>query len=191
MSLDKVYLTKLKKDSLDYSEKRRNVIKQSDDALHVSKRAIFAMHRDDLKEAKLKLQEAGKLLKQLEKKYSKDERLSTEGAFNAAKEEFVEATLFYQFQTGGKIGQISGLIVSTETYVGGLCDLPGELLRYAIKLATEGEVKIVKKYAEIAQEIVGELIEFNLTKYSRHKFDQAKNAVQRLEQVVYEVSIRK
>ena len=41
-----------------------------------------------------------------------------------------------------------------------------------------------------AGDIIGELIEFNLTSYLRTKLDQAKQAVHKLEQVVYEVSIR-
>ena len=43
----------------------------------------------------------------------------------------------------------------------------------------------------MAQEIMGELIEFDLTSYLRTKFDQAKQAVRKLEEVVYEVSLRK
>ena len=43
----------------------------------------------------------------------------------------------------------------------------------------------------MAQEIIGELIEFNLTSYLRNKFDQAKGAVRKIEHVVYEVSLRK
>jgi predicted translin family RNA/ssDNA-binding protein len=42
----------------------------------------------------------------------------------------------------------------------------------------------------LASDIIGELIEFNLTSYLRNKFDQAKSAAQKLEQVVYEVSLR-
>lgn len=190
MPLNKTYITKLKKDSLSYAEKRRDVIKHSDDALHLAKRAIFAMHRDDLKEAEAKLNEAEGLLKQLEKKYGKDARLASEGAFNAGKEEYVEAALFYQFQTESKIGEVKGLEISAEVYLGGLCDVPGELLRYAIKAATDGDLTTVKKCASMAQEIVGELIEFNLIKYLRYKFDQAKTAVQRLETVVYELSLK-
>jgi len=68
--------------------------------------------------------------------------------------------------------------------------VPGELYRYAIKSATVRDLKMTKKCAEMAREIIGELIEFNLTSYLRTKFDQAKQAVQKLEQVVYEVSIR-
>ena len=65
MTLQVTYLRGIKKELLDYAEKRRAVIKLADDALHISKRAIFAVHRDDMKEAKEKLAAAEALLKQI------------------------------------------------------------------------------------------------------------------------------
>ncbi len=98
--------------------------------------------------------------------------------------------MFFQFLKTGKIGKVTGINISPESYAAGLCDVPGELYRYAIKAATERDIEMVKKCAAVAQEITGELIEFNLTKYLRNKFDQAKSAVQKLERVVYEVSLK-
>jgi hypothetical protein len=42
----------------------------------------------------------------------------------------------------------------------------------------------------MAEEIVHEMVDMNLTGYNRQKFDQAKQALQKLQQVVYEVSLR-
>jgi len=187
--LNKKLIQKLRTDLLSYAGKRRDIIKMSDDALHYAKRAIFAMHRNNLNEAKQKIAQSETLLRQVTKKHNKDNRALNEGSFRAGLEEYVEAVLFYQFLTTGKIGEIKSLPISSESYIAGLCDVPGELYRYAIKAATDGDVKTVKKCAEMAQEIVGELIEFNLTSYLRNKFDQAKSAVQKIERVVYELSL--
>jgi len=173
---------------LKYSEQRRSLIKSSDDALHLSKRAIFALHRGNEKEVAQKLREAEKLLKTVAKSFLKSPALAREGAYKAALEEFVEATLFEQFVRTGRIGQIKSLSIPHESYIAGLCDLPGELLRYGIQAATNKDTTLVKKCSEEAQNVVGALIEFNLTKYLRNKFDQAKNAAQKLEHVVYEMS---
>lgn len=188
--IDKKYIRSLKKDALGYAEKRRKVINDSGDALHHAKRAIFAMHKGDMKEAEQKIKAAGMVFKALLKKYKNDPRISSEGAFRAGVEEYVEAVLFYQFLTTGKLGQIKSIPVDGDSYIAGLCDVPGELYRYAIQAATNKDLDTVKKCAEIAQEITGELIEFNLTKYLRNKFDQAKSAVQKIERVVYELSLR-
>ncbi len=188
--LNKKLTTRLRRDLTTYALKRRDVIKLSGDALHLAKRAIFAMHRDNMKEAKLKIAESEKLFKQLNKKYSKDSRIKNEGSYKAGIEEYVEAVLFHQFLTTGKIGEIKSLAITPNSYIAGLCDVPGELYRYAIKSATNRDIGMVKKCSEMAQEITGEMIEFNLTSYLRNKFDQAKSAVHKIERVVYELSLR-
>ena len=188
--LNKKHISKLRKDLLAYDLKRRQVINQSNNALHSAKRAIFAMHRDNMKEAVVKIKECETIFKALDKKYKSDVRIKNEGAYKAAVEEYVEAVLFYQFLTTGKIGDIKTMTIQPAVFIAGLCDVPGELYRYAIKAATARDLKTVKKCATAAQEIIGELIEFNLTSYLRTKSDQAKGAVNKLENVVYEVSLR-
>lgn len=184
------YTDKLKLNILEYAEKRREVIKASGDALHCAKRAIFALHRGDRAEAERKLGEAEAAYKALNTKFKSEPHIFSEGSYLAGLEEYVEAKLFYNFIVAGKIGEIKEMRVSGETYIAGLCDLPGELYRYAIRAATEKNPDLVKKCAELAGEIIGVLIEFNLTSYLRTKFDQAKQAAQKLEVVMYELSLR-
>lgn len=188
--LHKAYIGRLKKGFLKYAVIRRDIIKGSDDALHSAKRAIFALHRGDMEGAEGTLKSVEAALSAMRKKYKNTARMQDEGSYKAAVEEYVEAALFNQFVTTGKIGEIHALSVDPEAYVAGLCDVPGELYRYAIKAATEKNIPLVKQCAKMAQEIVSELAGFNLTSYLRTKFDQANSAVQKLEQVVYEVSLR-
>ena len=188
--LEKKYLNSLKKELHVYAERRRDIISHAGDALHHAKRAIFDMQRDDMKEADIKIKKAEALLKGLTKKYAKDSNLIREGALNAGVEEYVEAKLFYAFLSGEKIGRIDTFPIHRDVYLAGLCDLPGELYRYAIRAATRHDAKTVEACAYAAAEIIGVLMEFHLTKYLRNKFDQAKNAVHKLEHVVYELSIR-
>ncbi len=188
--LKKSYVEKLKKDLHEYALIRRDVIKTSDDALHHAKRAIFDLHRGDVKEADQKLHLIEKMIKDLNKKYKKNTEIQDEGSYMAALEEYVEASLMYQFVVKGDIGEVKGLDVSGESYLAGLCDVPGELFRFALRAATSHDIHMVKKCAATADEIIGELMEFNLTKYLRNKFDQAKQAAHKLEMVVYEVTLR-
>ncbi len=188
--LNTTLLSKIRKDLLTYAEIRQRVIKDSNDALFQAKRAIFSLHRDQVGEAKEKLQASRALLVKISKEYGRDGRALEEGAYKAALEEFVEAELFYQFVTTYKIGEVKGIKISSESYVAGLTDVPGELYRFAIKAATARDTKMVTACAEAAEEIIGELIECNLTSYLRNKFDQAKTAVHKLEHVVYELSLR-
>lgn len=189
--LNKNYLAKVRQNLLAYANQRREVIKQSGDAQQHAKKAIFALQRDDEKGAKENLDQAKKLLQGIVKKFNKVEGLLDEGSYKAAREEFVEAVLFSQFHAGKNLSEIKDVKVDSDAFVSGLCDIPGELYRYAIKSATERNFKKVKGCYELAEEIIGELVDMDLTGYNRQKFDQAKQALHKLEQVVYEVSLRK
>jgi predicted translin family RNA/ssDNA-binding protein len=189
--MKKQYLNKLKKSLHTYASHRRDVIKISGDALHLSKRAIFAMHRENMDEADAKLQDAEKLLKSIATKFKSTPELLDEGSYKAGMEEYVEAALFRQFLEDGKIGEeIKKLSIPRDVFLAGLCDVPGELYRYAIKSATDQDLDAVVECNNMAQEIIETLTEFEFTKYLRNKFDQAKQAAHKLEYVVYEVSLR-
>jgi len=133
---------------------------------------------------------AEKIIVDLNIKHKKDPSIFEEGSYKAGLEEFVEASIFNQYLQKKTIGKLSKIKVDSDIFVAGLCDVPGELLRYAIKSATEKKFDEVKRCRQAADEIIGELVDMNLTGYNRQKFDQAKQALHKLEQVLYEVSIR-
>lgn len=189
--LSKSYIQKIKQEYLDYAEKRRVVIKLSGDALHCAKRAIFALHRSDLKEAQSRLEESEGILTDLNKQFVDQKDLFDEGSYRAALEEYVEAKLFGEFVLTGKMSDIKTIPIESDVFLAGLCDVPGELYRLATNSATKRNFEMVDNCKTAAEEIIGELMEFDLTSYLRNKFDQAKSALQKLEQIQYEVSIRK
>lgn len=188
--LDRNYFNKIKKNILQYAVIRREVIKQSGDALHLAKRAIFAGQKDDLSAADGLLQDAEKIFLILNKKIRQDSRITSEGAYQAALEEFTEARVFLDFLRDKKIGGWSVPRIPPEIYVAGLADVPGELYRYAVRAATERRRERVMKCLATAEEIIETLLNMDLTGYHRQKFDQAKAAAAKIEQVVYDLSLR-
>ncbi|MBI2037848.1 MAG: hypothetical protein HYT15_02865 [Candidatus Magasanikbacteria bacterium] len=190
MTLDKKYFNEVRQELLGYAAKRQEVIKESSQAQFLSKKAIFAMQRDDAGEAQQLLSQAEKIIVDLNIKHKKEPGIFEEGSYKAALEEFVEASLFNRYLQKKTIGKLPKIKIDTDIFVGGLCDVPGELLRYAIKSATEKKFEEVKRCRAAADEIIGELVDMNLTGYNRQKFDQAKQALHKLEQVLYEVSLR-
>ncbi len=188
--LNKKFFQKIRGELVGYAAKRREVIKAAGDAQHHAKRAIFALQRDAKKDADESLSEAEKLLQGLNKQFKNEPDLFTEGSYRAALEEYVEAVLFQTVLQSKELGLVSGLTVDSDLYISGLCDVPGELVRYAIKAATERDFKTVAKMYAAAEAIIGELISMDLTGYHRQKFDQAKQALGKLQQIVYEVSLK-
>ena len=189
--LDKKYFAKLRSVLLNYAEKRRELIKLSGDAQQKAKKSIFAFQRDDADGGHATLKESLAMLNTAAGIINSDERLSGEGSYRAALEEYIEADLFRQCVSGGEIGQAEGVEVEPDLYISGLCDVPGELYRYAIHSATAKKFDRVALCHELAEEIIAELVDMDLTGYNRQKFDQAKQALQKLEQVVYEVSMKR
>ena len=187
--LDKTYFAKIRAILLNYADKRREIIKLSGDAQQRAKKAIFAFQRDDRKTAGEQLKESLRFIQEAGKVAQSDERLLGEGSYRAGLEEYTEAVLFEKCLSGEKIGWVKE-ISDPDIYIGGLCDVPGELYRYAIKSATEKKFERVKQCRDSAEEIIAELVDMDLTGYNRQKFDQAKQALQKLEQVVYEVNLR-
>jgi len=189
--IDKKYMNQIRVQILDYSKRRRGMIKSASDIQHWAKKAIFAMQRDAISEADELLSKSEKLLGSLNKEYKGDKRILSEGSYKAALEEYAEAVLFRQFLAGKKLGQVAKFGVNEDVYIGGLCDVPGELLRYAIKSATERNYDMVSKCYSAAEAIIGATMDMNLTGYNRQKYDQAKGALNKLQHIAYEVSMKK
>jgi predicted translin family RNA/ssDNA-binding protein len=78
-----------------------------------------------------------------------------------------------------------------DSYIGGICDLTGELLRYAVNEAAAGKYEEVEKTKKLIGDILAELVEFDMAGYQRTKYDQAKGNLRKIEQIDYEIKIRK
>ena len=180
----------LKKDFEFYGEERRKLIGVSNEALMRAKQAIFAFHRDDLKGGNALLAEVEKIFLDLEKKFKPEPELRYEGAYRAALEEYVEAKFFGRFLEDGKIDFIKGVEIDADTYLGGICDFTGELVRKAVLAATEKKFKKVEEFVAGVRDVIGELIKMNLTGYLRTKYDQAKQNLRRAEEILYDVKMR-
>lgn len=191
--LDRQFLDALKSSASDYQKARQEVIRAADDTRNASKRAIFAMHRDDLSGADALLEEAVSGLDRIREMAGDVPKMLEEGSFRSALEEYVEARLYRDHLDGKPVGEvvIDGMEVPYDVYLGGLSDLVGEMQRRQVKLATAGDLEGVKVMRDSMEEIIGEMMEMDLTGYLRNKFDQAKNSFRRAEEVLYELSVRR
>lgn len=187
--INKKFLKKLKEEYSNYNSERRQIISLANVILHDSKRIIFSLHRGEVEKCGEALIEVEKLIKKLDEKFAYN-RVNAEGSYRAGVEEYVEAKMFYNVLTGEKIDKIKGIKLNFESYLGGICDTTGELLRKAVNEAAQGNIFEVKKMKEIIGDILAELVEFDMTGYLRTKYDQARGNLRKIEQVNYEVSLR-
>lgn len=187
--LNKKFFQKLKTDYDKHEGERRQIISLSNAVLHDSKRVIFSLHRGEGKTAEESLQNIEQILASLEKKFGAN-RLREEGAYKAGVEEYVEAKMFAKYVKGEKVDKISGVNLDTEGYLGGICDLTGEMVRLAINRAAAGKYEEAGKIKDAINDIMAELVSFDMTGYLRTKYDQAKTNLRKIEQINYEIRIR-
>jgi Predicted RNA-binding protein of the translin family len=187
--INKKFIEQLKKDYRNQESERRQIIALSNDVLFHSKKAIFALHRDDIKIADAKLKDMETILLQLEKKFG-IKRIEEEGAYRAAIEEYVEAKLLSLVIKGEKIDRIKTLKLDDSAYLGGICDLLGELVRKATNEAAAGNFDQVEKIKKFASDMMDQLIDFDMTGYLRTKYDQARGHLRKLEQMAYEIKLK-
>lgn len=189
--LNKQVFQKLLEDYQSYDRLREEALKICRVVLRQSKQAIFALHRDSVKEVEKILDGAESLLLNLERLFQKQVKLQREGFFHEATEEFVEAKMFYEFLVSGNIDFKSEVKLGTDDYLGGLCDFTGEILRKSVQLATEHEFEKLPQYYQVCQGILGELIKFDLVGKLRFKYDEAKRNLKKMEEIIYEISMKK
>ena len=99
--------------------------------------------------------------------------------------------MFYNYLAGKKIDKIKDINLTYESYLGGICDTTGELVRLAVNKAAAGDFDEVGKIKQAINDIMGELVEFDMAGYLRTKYDQARGNLRKIEQVDYEIKIRK
>ncbi len=116
-------------------------------------------------------------------------RLASEGIWHAALEEFAEAVLFFGMVTS-KSFETGDLLDDPSIMLGGLSDAVGELVRLAVREATEGNAERVEVIAKEAERLVVFLTSMDLTGGLRSKGDQARQHLRRLEDIRYDLSRR-
>lgn len=188
--IDKKFVENLKKEYAERESERRQIGALSNAVLHDSKRLIFSLHRGEIKEVGERFKEVEKVLTKIQKDFGLG-RAYEEGSFKAAMEEYAEAKLLYMVLKDKKIEPFKEIKLNHETYLGGICDLMGELVRYATNEAAKGKFEVVKEIKESMNEIMARLVDFDMTGYLRTKYDQARGHLRKVEQMDYEIRLRK
>lgn len=183
--IDKKDFAAMKKELEEFDSKREDVIQLSRTIIKLSKQAIYAIHRDEAEEAKKPIEEMKKLLNRLPK-----ESFDTEIGKVAA-QEYVEAVTFYGFITAGKLPTRKDIGVDTESYLLGICDLTGELMRRAVKAVIKGDFKLAGSITECVEGIYGQFLTLDLRNGElRKKSDQIKWNLSKLEDVMYDLKMK-
>jgi predicted translin family RNA/ssDNA-binding protein len=186
-------------------ELRESIIKQCRDGQKAAKQSIFALHRGDLTKASTLLRECETLIVEQLLPIVEDEPPLRQGSFADLVEEYVEAKLFATWLYGEDLQNPTSspgavllkpidfahvIALDHEEYLGGLCDLTGEVGRYAVQRGTARDTDGVKLCLHTNSDIRAalELLE-RLPGGVAKKMDALRQSVEKLERMLYEMSL--
>ncbi len=191
MELDKKSFAAMRDAMAVYDADREILIKTSRDALKHSKAVVYAMQRNDFPDAKKHLDAAKTVIKNLDKILKKDAHHSQTGAYGDALEEYVEASTMYGVLHDEKLLTAKDIGVDIDTYLPGICDLVGELVRKAINASISGDYALALKLKHFVSDLYNELMLFDFRNSPvRRKFDAIKYGLEKLENLVLELKLK-
>ena len=167
-----------------YDAEREELIKKSRDVLKLSKQIIYGLHRGE---------NVSKLVVEIKKEVEvmKKTKMTTEGSYKIALQEYVEAISFKKFIEEKKLLTLKESNVDSNEYLLGIMDLSGEIFRFAMNNAIKGDYKIASESLDFMNFLYGELLKFNFRNSEfRRKFDSIKYDLQKLEKLVFDLKIK-
>jgi len=194
---------------------REKMIKKCRDGQKFAKQAIYALHRNDFARSANLIKECEDCINNELLPLAEEDPPLRSGSFSNVVEEYAEAKLFYAWLLGkqceGENGNNGAGVTTTadaakgtlllprdftismepEEYLGGLCDLTGEIGRFAVKCGTERDEDGLRLCLEtntlILLSIQTKLL--HIPNRVNKKMDQLKRSVQKIERMTYEMSL--
>jgi predicted translin family RNA/ssDNA-binding protein len=188
--IDKTLFNGLRKELETYDKLREELIRKSRDVLKIAKLLIYSIHRKNEVEKNLAtLKKEKKLLDAIIKK---DKNLLSEGSYSEAIQEYTEALTYYHFVKDRKLITPKQIGASTNDYLMGLCDLTGELARKSVMCAIDNDEKTLTSIHKFCEEIFIEFMKFSFRNgHLRKKSDQIKWNLKKIEEVVYDMKMKR
>jgi len=171
-----------KKDAL-----RDAKIQTSRQLIKQSKVVINAVHTGDLKKANKESKKLNNLKKQLDKTQSNS---NNHGQAHVAYQEYVEATTYLAFAEKRKIPSRKKLGVKSETYVAGLCDLTGELIRKSLNEIMQDHYDFALDTKKLINQLHQHLTEIYLAGELRKKADMVRWNLNKIEDILFNAKIK-
>ena len=184
-------------------ELREKLIKKSRDGQKAAKQAIYALHRGDHSRALRLLKECENCIRNDLLPIVREEPPLRAGSCANVLEEYAEAKLFYVWLLGKDdehpSEKCSGILLmpndfeielEPEEYLGGLCDLTGEIGRYAVQRGTARDFDGVRACLETNSAVL--LAIQMLERFPSgigKKMDQLRLSVEKIERMTYELSL--
>ena len=176
-------LSGLARDKIEQTKVSRGVVRKS-------KELIYAIHRGDMKAARKHAAEIKSDRRGLDR-LAKSDKLRSQHSYSIAVQEYVEALAYYELMTRNRLPSKRHLNADTETYIMGLSDLTGELVRKAVDDMINERFDHALWLRDVVADIYGAILSLDLEGgEARKKSDQVKWNLNKLEDLTYDAKIR-
>lgn len=156
-----------------------------------SKHVIALLRRDHLKDAAAIMKEIEALIKKGIADADKIVTLQAEGFYREAIEEYVEAKVYQAYVIKKDLTFPKYISLNFWDLLGGWSDFTGELVRRAISLAHEKDISEIVKLKDVTEKVVEMFSQVSFSGKLRNKYDATERNLKRLEEILYELQLRK
>ncbi len=155
-----------------------------------AKHSISLTRRGNVKDASAQLKECEQLIKRGIAKAGKDVDIASQGFYREAIEEYVEGKLYWSFVADKEIEFPNYIKLTFWDMLGGWSDFTGELIRRAISLAHEADIREIEKLKTITEKVVEIFSQASFSGKLRNKYDATERNLKRLEEILYELKLK-
>jgi len=178
---------KLKTEFEKHDLAREKVIIASRGVIKLSKKIISAVHRDDIKDSEKYVVQIKKELNNMKKL----KHLANTGSYSMAVQEYIEAILLLEYVVSGKVLSYDDFDCTPDEFIMGVCDFVGELQRRSVIKASKGDRETIKKISKDVTLIYDGFLDFSFRGQVRKKFDLVKYVMLKLEEIMFELNLKK
>ncbi|NMC51913.1 hypothetical protein GYA54_04305 [Candidatus Kuenenbacteria bacterium] len=171
----------------EHNRERSACMNLSDKLRILSKSTISFLIKNNSEAVVKNLPEMHKIFDVLQKKLGRHPYLYAIPAINVGFEEYVEAVLLYNYIKNKPLPTATSLKVTPDTYLGGLSDLTGELVRLAHQ--NEKQVKAIHDYVSKIYDLI---IPLSITRNNstRTKLEIIGTNLKKIESIIYDLKLR-
>jgi translin len=168
---------------LSREQARDEAYRRARKARTMSKQAILLLHSGETGKAASNLGEAKRIIAEIDGYVEAHPEIAFYDAVTAAKEEYSEACILYDLNTGNSYPKPETIGVSIHDYIMGLADVPGELRRQTLDLLRAGDLDSAERNLATMEEIYLNLVSVEevslFLKGLRRKLDVTRNVNER------------
>jgi translin len=188
--LDKKDSSSIRRDLDALSRAKIEVMKRGREVVKASKELIYSIHRGDMRAASGFLAKIRAERARLEG-IADTPRVRAYHPYSNAVQEYAEAVAFYHVMSEQRIPTRKELGCDSETYLGGLSDLTGEMMRKGVDDMVRERYAHAILMRDTVDEIYGLILSLDFDGgEARRKSDAVKWNLAKLEDLVYDAKIR-